>query len=374
MVDESTTDVVIYGGGIGGATLAKQLAPYVRVTLVDPLDYFEVPMAVPRNLVKPTFAESSIVPFATALPTVRLIKGRLVELTAEGGLVEDANGGRSLVTGKVSVLATGSRFANDLMRAVDGTASERHAFYGRFNDRLVAAQRVLIVGGGPIGVEVAGELSQTWPDKKITMIEAGPRLLSGTSETAAQHAASVLASRGVTIIVDDKIEDDSKRPSDSVFADRGEAVTGRGKRIPYDLLLWCIGGRPNTAYMQQNFTESVNEARRIRVMPDLRVAGYDGLFAMGDITDLAENKMAAHIGGQVKVMAANARAYLNDPAAKLKVYTAKTGNPLMAVTLGSREGVTHLPLFGVIRSSWANRKVKAEHMLVPRYRKILGLS
>lgn len=205
------------------------------------------------------------------------------------------------------------------------------------------------------------------------MIEAGPRLLSGTSETAARHAASVLAGRGVTILVNDKIEDDSKRPSDSVFADGGETVTSRGKKISYDLLLWCIGGRPNTDYMRQHFADSLNEAGRIKVMPDLRIAGRDGLFAMGDITDLAENKMAVHVGGQVKVMAANVRAYLKDPAAKLKVYTAKTGNPLMAVTLGSREGVTHLPLFGVIRSSWANRKVKAEHMLVPRYRRILGL-
>jgi apoptosis-inducing factor 2 len=44
--------VVVYGGGVARALLAKKLARDVEVTLVDPLDYFEVPMAAPRCLLR----------------------------------------------------------------------------------------------------------------------------------------------------------------------------------------------------------------------------------------------------------------------------------------------------------------------------------
>jgi apoptosis-inducing factor 2 len=44
----------------------------------------------------------------------------------------------------------------------------------------------------------------------------------------------------------------------------------------------------------------------------------------------------------------------------------------MVVTLGSRAGVAHLRPVGVIRWPWLIRKVKAERMLVPMYRKALG--
>lgn len=362
--------VVIYGGGIAGGVLAKKLSRDVRVVLVDPLDYFEVPMAAPRNLVTPSYAESSIVPFARAMRDVEHIRARLVDLTPHGGLVENADGRQMLVQGTLSILATGSRFANELMRAFQGSAAERKAFYTRFNQRLAEANRVLIVGGGPIGVEVAGEITETWPGKTVTIVEAGPRLLAGTSEAASAHAASVLTSRGTTILTNERLEG-AGHPAD-IFADGGTALTRHGRIVTYDLVLWCTGGRPNTGYMQSHFANTLNGDGRIKVAPDLRVIGLDHVFALGDITDLAENKMAAHINGQVKVAEANVRALLAGEAAPLKAYKPQTGNPLMGVTLGSRMGVAHLPPFGVIRWPWLIRKAKAEKMLVPRYRKLIG--
>jgi apoptosis-inducing factor 2 len=362
--------VVIYGGGIAGGVLAKKLSRNARVTLVDPLDYFEVPMAVPRNLVMPAFAKAGIIPFAEAMPKVEHLRARLVELSPRGGLVENAEGQQMLVQGAVTVLSTGSRFPNELVRAHRGERKEREAFYQRFHERLSSAQRILIVGGGPIGVEVAGEITETWPEKSVTIVEAGPRLLGGTSAPVAAHAASFLTQRGVSILTGERVEgvDDAET---NVFADGGEARTSAGRSIPYDLAFWCIGGRPNTAYMQRHFPDTLTSDGRIKVGPDLRVAGQERIFALGDITDLPENKMAFHIKGQVKIAESNVRALLDGKAAPL-TYKPQTGNPTMVVTLGSRAGVAHLPLFGVVRWPWLIRKAKAEQMLVPMYRKALG--
>lgn len=365
--------VVIYGGGVGGAQLAKELSGKAKVILVDPLDYFEVPMAAPRNLVKPDFAKSAIMPFADALPGVEHARGKLVELRADGGLVENSDGHQSLLSGDITVLATGSRFASELVRAVQGSVSEREDFYVRFHARLSAAKRVLIVGGGPIGVEIAGEISETWPDKAITLIEAGTRLLAGTSEKVAMHAVSVLTARGVTLITSDRLDGQGHLPGE-IFAPGGTATTTAGRQLSYDLLLWCVGGRPNTGYLQPRFAHLLNAKGQVQVTSELRVLGQERWFALGDITDLAENKMAWITRGHVDVVAANIAALLDDERATLKTYQAKTGNPMMALTLGSSGGVTQLPSpLGIVRASWFNRKVKATHMLVPKFRKVLGL-
>jgi NADH dehydrogenase FAD-containing subunit len=364
--------VAIYGGGIAGAVLANRLSRDFDVTLVAPVDFFEVPMAAPRNLVRPSFADDAIVPFSAALPHVTYVRGRLVELQREASIVEDA-GRQMRISADVSVLATGSQFANPLMRAAAGAAEERRAFYGRFNKRLEEAQKILIVGGGPIGVEVAGEISEAYPEKSVTLVEGGPRLLRGTSEALAAHVTAVLSARGVSIHTGDHL--DGEAPGAEIFAPGGTVRTHGGRAIEYDLALWCIGGRPNTGYMRPHYSTALDEAGRIQVAPTLRVIGEANLFAVGDVNDLPENKMAFHIQKQVQVAEANIRSVLSGRVmdSDLKTYLAKTGDPTMVVTLGSRAGVSHLPPpFGVVRSGWFNRKLKAERMLTPRYRKAIG--
>jgi NADH dehydrogenase FAD-containing subunit len=220
-------------------------------------------------------------------------------------------------------------------------------------------------------------------------LEAGPRLLRGTSEKAARHAAAVLGGRGVVIITGERLQGAPDSPAD-VFSHGGVAVTDRGREVPYDLLIWCTGSRPNTAYMRPALESALDANGRIRVTPELRVVGHERLLALGDITDLDENKMAWHITGQVKVAAANLRRLFEaaaaasagapagapakvPPPATWQAYRPKTGNPTMAVSLGSREGVLHLPMLGVVRSPWFNRKAKAGHLLVPRYRALLNV-
>jgi len=162
----SDKHVVIFGGGVAGVQLAKQLSEAVKVTLVDANDYFEVPMAAPRNLVRPSFAEQSIITYAQALSSVTVVRGALVEMGALSGRVVTSDGREAVIGGDVNVLSTGSLFASSLMRAQGTTARERMRFYGQYQQAIAAAHRVLIVGGGPIGVEIAGEISESHPQNQ----------------------------------------------------------------------------------------------------------------------------------------------------------------------------------------------------------------
>ena len=152
--------IIIYGGGLAGSQLAHSLQHDADVTLVSPLDYFEIPMALPRALVEPALSERSVIPLANALPHVRHIQGKLIKFAAGTGTVETMEGERLAVDGDISVLATGSSYANSLTRAQSGTAIDRRNALSDFADRLDQAHKILIVGGGPIGIELAGEITQ----------------------------------------------------------------------------------------------------------------------------------------------------------------------------------------------------------------------
>lgn len=364
--------VVIYGGGIAGAILARQLSPVAEVMLVDPLDYFEVPMAAPRNLVRPEFAQRSIVTFAQALPNVAHVQGRLIELSHAGGVIQSPMGELWLPQPDLTVLATGSRYANALLRGTEGAGEGRKAFYAHYSRRIADARRIVIVGGGPAGVEVAGEIADAHRDKHIVIIEAGPRILAGTSAQAAAHAGAWLQGRGVVVHTGERLLEGGADPSD-VFAPGGTAVTSAGRRIPYDLMIWCTGGRPNTDYLRQHFASCLDARGRVMVTPELQVVGSPSLYALGDITDLDENKMAWHIAGQVRTAAANIRCALAGKGRRLKQYRPQTGNPAMVVTMGSKAGVAHLSGVGVVKAGWLVSLFKARHMLVPKYRAALGM-
>jgi apoptosis-inducing factor 2 len=251
MVQTMKSKIAIYGAGMAGAMLASRLAEDFDVTVVAPTNYFEVPMAMPRLMVQPGLADKAIISIADALPKAHHIHGHLAELTSAGGLVDGDDGARRLVTGDISVLATGSRFAGQLVRSLSGSMEERKAVFHRLEASLAAARRILIVGGGPVGVEMAGEIVETWPGRSVTIVESGAHILGGTAKSASTHAAKFLEQRGVTLLTRERIE--SPSPGSGVSVEPGEARTTSGKLVGYDVILWCIGGRPNTEYLRAHF-------------------------------------------------------------------------------------------------------------------------
>src|ERR1700737_1482969 len=265
MVQTMKSKITIYGAGMAGAMLASRLAENFDVTVVAPTNYFEVPMAMPRLMVPPGLGDKAIISIADALPKAHHIHGHLAELTSAGGLVDGDDGARRLVTGDISVLATGSRFAGQLVRSLSGSMEERKAVFHRLEASLAAARRILIVGGGPVGVEMAGEIVETWPGRSVTIVESGAHILGGTAKSASTHAAKFLEQRGVTLLTRERIE--SPSPGSGVSVEPGEARTTSGKLVGYDVILWCIGGRHNTEYLRAPFSDRLEADGRAQVTP-----------------------------------------------------------------------------------------------------------
>lgn len=357
--------IIIYGGGLAGSQLAHSLQNDADVTLVCPLDYFEIPMALPRGLIEPALSNRSIMLLSEALPGVRHIHGKLVKFEAGTGTVEESDGERLEISGDISVLATGSSYANSLTRAQSGNAIERRNQFESFADRLDQASKILIVGGGPIGIELAGEITQDVPGKKVTIVEANADILRGTSRKVASRALKTLEARGVTFHLGQKVME----PSFGTEPDGGVARTDKGLELEYDLIFWAVGSKPNTDYFPP---DQLSPEGRIPVDQHLRVAGTDNVFALGDIAGLNEVKKAIYVIDHLKTVIKNIRSLLAGKPPRAS-YKAQTGNDIMVVTLGRTGGVGHVPVLGTITAGWLIRMIKAKDMLVGMYRKKVGV-
>ena len=224
--------VVIVGAGFGGLETAKRLGKAgVRVLLIDrqnhhlfqPLLYQVATAALsPADIAEPI--RKVLRPYES----VSVLYGEVNEIDTSTKTLQLRDGGS--VAYDVLVIATGAGtgyFGHDTWRRhAPGLKSIADARDIRTRLLLAfelaeraedAAERerlmqFVVVGGGPTGVEMAGSIAELSrytlardfrrirsENAKITLLEAGPRLLAGFSESLSAHAARRLEKLGVTL-------------------------------------------------------------------------------------------------------------------------------------------------------------------------------
>lgn len=360
--------IAILGGGVGGHLVARALQGDHEVLLIEPRAHLVIPIAMPRMMVEPAVGERALIPYADFLPQVEHIRGRAVALHPDRVIVEQ-DGGRSTVHADAFVLATGASYPGDepalFPQALDPHQRIQAAI--AFRVRLVAAKRVLILGGGPVGIEVAGELAEDLPDLEVTLIDPGERLLPGTPARAGRLAHDWLEAHGVRVILGDSVP----LPA----AARGGPWSGRshlGEALDVDVAMAFYGYRPRLGYLDPLGDGVLDEAGRVRTRPSLQIHGHDHILAVGDVTDLPERKLAMYAAKHAAVAVDTLRA-LAAGQAPTRTYTAATGDRTMLVTLGRRDGICCLPGIGAVRVAILARRLKSADVMIGKYRARIGL-
>ena len=322
--------IAVFGAGIAGSTFIRAMAAApVEITLVDPKDYVEVPFAVLRALMDSEgFGRTVRAPIAQQFD-VKHIQAKLAELREGSALLDD---GRK-VTFDYAVLATGStiRGFDALKLAELTTQAEREAEWAAAHERLVAAEDVVIVGGGPIGVELAGEITAAYPDKRVTLIHATDRLLPALGRGASGKARRVLERHGVRVVLGQKA---------TVEVGSHSVRLTSGETLPVDVAYVATGIAIDTSYLEDSFPEARNGVGQATVDRYLRLTGSENIFALGDINDVPGIKLGAFAARQAKLTARNISALLE--ARPLKAFRPITGT-VGFVTLGRKAGIVQLP-------------------------------
>jgi len=216
-----------------------------------------------------------------------------------------------LVARQAVVLATGSGAAMPPIEGLDSVAA--------WNNREGTTAKhvpksMVVLGGGPVG----SELSQAWASLgcRVTLIEAGPRLLSREEPFAGEEVAAALRERhGVDVrtgVTAKRVSNLGAHPT-LTTPEQGQSRMRDGVRVELDdnsaieaaELLVAVGRKPRTAEIGlQTVGAEPGEHGFLEVDDRMRVGDSEWLFAIGDVNGRA---LFTHIGKyQAWVAAENA--------------------------------------------------------------------
>jgi NADH dehydrogenase FAD-containing subunit len=328
--------VAVVGGGYGGAALAKALEAEADVVLIDPRDAFVNAAASLRALAQPEWASTMFFPFETLLPGGTVIRERAVSVDPGG--VTLASGRR--VTADFLVLATGSSYAYPAKPQAESTSTDEALDdLRRTHKELAAAGRVLIAGAGPVGVELAGEIKEVWPDKQVTIVDPAAQLLPGFLPEVREDLHRQLDELAIELRLGTGLA--TPPPIEPGRAGTFTVTTTDGDEITADIWFRAYGVHVNSDYLGDGLLTTRTPEGQVPVTETLNVQGYEHVYAIGDITDVAEAKMAGYAGQHAEVVARNIIAQLHGEQ-RTAVYR-PLPYPMILLPLGPRGGVGQLP-------------------------------
>ena len=308
---EHTPHVVIIGAGFAGLYSAREVAKGpVRVTLIDrrnhhtfqPLLYQVATAALsPGEIAYP------IRHIFQNNPNVSVLLGRATEFDLEGRRVQIDGDWLSYDYLIVAAGATHAYFGHPEwatvapgLKSVEDAVeirrrmllafeiAERHArFSGQHED-----VNFVVVGGGPTGVELAGALAEIAQsvlasdfrsidprDTKVTLIEAGPRILATFPESLSASAQNQLERLGVKVMTGTTVTE-----IDTDHVHIGD------RTVPASVVLWAAGVAASP--LGKLMGADVDRAGRVIVEPDLSLPGHPEVFALGDMASAKQENGA----------------------------------------------------------------------------------
>ena len=302
--DPQTKRVVIVGGGFGGLEVARRLSGSdYQVVLLDRNNYhqfqplfYQVAMAglEPSSIVFPfrkVFQKANNVLFRVA-DLQSIVPEEQYLVTAQGRIKYDY---LVLAMGADTNFFGNQRIAENAipMKSVSEALFLRNAIWGDYEKALLEqhseAQQslmdIVIVGGGPTGVEIAGALAEmkrdiipkeykelNYREIDICLIQSGDRLLNTMSENASNASRLFLEKLGVRVMLNTLVTDYD-----------GETLTMKdGSTLKSRKLIWAAGIIANAASGLS--AESFTFGKRISIDVYNRVKNHPQIFAIGDIS------------------------------------------------------------------------------------------
>ena len=265
----------------------RRLAPG-ELTVVEPRSHHPyIPLAheVASGATSPDSLLFDIATFCAAVG-VRLIRDAAVGLDTDARLLRVASG-ETLSYDRL-IIAVGSE--PDVPAALAGQevlpakwlvdAVEVRERLRATHLTTGAPARVTIIGTGITGVEWAAELAATAIGglrSTVTMVGMESRVLAAFPPSIADRAAGMLDELSVVRMLGRSVRQ----------AADGCVELDRGDRLATDIVVWAGGVRPNEVVKRLGLPLAASG--HVDVTPRLAVAGFPGVYAIGDVAHVVEN-------------------------------------------------------------------------------------
>lgn len=179
-----------------------------------------------------------------------------------------------------------------------------------YQSQLAASTSVAIIGGGAVGVQMALDLKEIYPEKRVTLVHSRENLMHQFHSDFHNILKDAFEEKGIELITQAR----AKVPEGG-FRNDGETVDvelTNGQRVSAEFVILATGQRPNNGMIQSLATKNpdglINPANGfIRINKTLQIQDdqYPNIFAVGDIADTGLHKAARPGAAQAKVVASN---------------------------------------------------------------------
>lgn len=306
--------VVIVGAGFGGLRLARKLnnKPGFEVVLIDRFNYHQFQPLFYQVATAGLDASNISFPLRKVFQKSKNVKIRLCNLSevvpAENKVITDVEE----ISYDVLVLATGADtnfFGNKQLEAhafpMKSTAEAlqiRHKLLQLFEkahsikdqDELQRLMNIVIVGGGPTGVEVSGALAEMkkyvlpkdFPEldfsiMNIYLLEGADKTLASMSEKSSNQSGKYLNRLGVTVMTNTLVKD----------YDGQNVLLQNGDQIPASTVIWAAGIKGNVpAGIDSSL---IVKGNRIKTDRRCLISGFNNIYAIGDLAYMETPKFAS---------------------------------------------------------------------------------
>lgn len=361
--------VVIVGAGFGGLVLARKLSQNsdLQIVLIDKNNYHQF---------QPLFyqvAMAGLEPSSISFPLRKIFQSKknvnirvteVLKINPETNVVET---GLGAIEYDYLVLATGAdtnffgmknMIENAMpMKSVSEALAIRNRMLQNFEDALSAEtleerlglMNIVIVGGGPTGVEIAGTLAEmkrhilpkdypelNFDSMQIYLYESSSEVLEVMSDESSLKAKQYLTDLGVNLRLGVRIAD----------FDGKYAFTNTGDRLRTNNLIWAAGVKANG--LEGIPTAAYGRGGRVKVNRFNQVEGFQNVFALGDLALMTEEKypnghpqLAQPAMQQGELLAKNFARFLNGQ--EMRPFTYKDLGSM--ATIGRNLAVVDLPFW-----------------------------
>ncbi|WP_306111208.1 MULTISPECIES: NAD(P)/FAD-dependent oxidoreductase [unclassified Roseovarius] len=369
----SRQKLLVVGGGYVGCDVARRLDRVMDVTLVEPKPAFLHAPAMIRALVEPDLLAAATIPYDGLLREGRVVRGRVAALHSEGATLEDG----TEISSDFTLVATGSSYnlpfkssAEDLEVFLDA--------HRTLAERIAQARHIAIVGAGPVGTELAGEIATARPDAHVTLIAAAPLPMPDQPARLGRALMNRLHRLGVKVITH------RSAPGIAAGMDAQDVPLGLsdGQDVAADLVLPALGAMPCTDLLSALPSVRLDSAGRVMTDPYLRPApgALPGLFTGGDMAATGDAMTIVGILRQGPYLSKILRAAAGGKRVDVLTPYRPWRDAPMLVPVGPRLGASHLPLPGPLALAGTmrcpgdrlTRLAKGRDLFVGKYRRQLG--
>ncbi|KAK2067303.1 hypothetical protein P8C59_001056 [Phyllachora maydis] len=342
---ETLRNVVVVGGSYVGMAAAKELAILLpkthRVLLVEPHSHFHHLFAFPRFAIVPNQEHKAFIPYTAVFAGTpdparhAVVKAKAVSLYPQKLVLDGAWQGSKEVRFEYLVAATGTRLAPPGTMDSDEKVPSV-AYLQQYQQGIKQANSVTIIGGGAVGVQMACDLKEVYPEKEITLVHSRDTLMPVYHPALSSIIKARFSELGVKLITGVRV-----RVPSSGFPHTGERCftleLQDGRTLATDFAIVATGQKPNSQFLrtlEPDAAAVLNPANgfiRVRPTGQFQDRRYSHLFAAGDIADSGAHKAARPGVAQAAVVAKNIAAMIEgkEPGEKVEV-----GPAAIHLTLG----------------------------------------